>query len=208
MNDVIAAELNECNYGITMFLKVFGLAIVVIAGGLGVFWYFGGTRKPAESSKRTSIYDYSFTSIEGQAVSLASYKGKYMLLVNVASQCGFTPQYEELEQLSEKYKEKLVVIGFPANDFMGQEPGTNDEIKTFCKVRYGVTFPLSQKVSVVSPARSDVFRWLTDDSLNGWNDKAPKWNFYKYLVTPGGELAQVFPSTTTPMSEALTGAIR
>ena len=186
------------------------LLIVAAAAALGIalLWYLAGGERPAKSRSRTSIYDYSFTSIEGKTVPLASFRGKYMLIVNVASQCGFTPQYEELEKLSEAYKEKLVVIGFPANDFMGQEPGTNEEIRTFCSVRYGVTFPLSQKVSVVGTEQTGVFRWLTDSALNGWNDRSPKWNFTKYLVAPDGELAEVFPSTTTPMSESVRGALR
>jgi glutathione peroxidase len=191
-----------------MTIKLILICAAAVVLGVAVWWYLAGGERPARKASRASIYDCSFTSIDGRTVPLASFKGKYMLLVNVASQCGFTPQYEELEKLSEKYKDRLVVIGFPANDFMGQEPGTNEEIKTFCTVRYGVTFPLSQKVSVTGAERSVIYRWLTESSLNGWNDKAPKWNFYKYLVAPDGELAQVFPSTTTPLSESLTGAIR
>jgi glutathione peroxidase len=191
-----------------MVMKILSLVAAAIVVAVGVVWYFGGAERPRGSSAARSIYEYSFMSIDGKTVPLASYRGRYMLLVNVASQCGFTPQYEELEKLSEKYKEKLVVIGFPANDFMGEEPGTNEEIRTFCTVRYGVTFPLSQKVSVVGDGRSGIYRWLTERSLNGWNDTAPRWNFYKYLISPQGELVQVFPSTTAPMSDAVTGAIR
>jgi glutathione peroxidase len=134
---------------------------------------------------------------------LSDFKGKKMLIVNVASQCGFTPQYERLEKLYQANNANLVIIGFPANDFMGQEPGTNEEIKTFCQLNYGVTFLLSQKVTVTGESKADLYRWLSEKELNGWNTKSPKWNFYKYLISESGELLNVFPSTVDPMSKEI-----
>lgn len=187
-----------------ILLFLFG-ALLLAAGGA---WFFSKSARPREAKSGKSIYDYSFTSIEGKIVSLAEFKGKKILIVNVASQCGFTPQYADLEQLYLQEKNKLEIIGFPANDFMGQEPGTNEEIVVFCKTRYGVTFPLSQKISVVGDAKSDLFKWLTDKQLNGWNTAPPKWNFYKYLLDEQGELIKVFPSTTGPMSADILNALR
>jgi glutathione peroxidase len=151
-----------------------------------------------------SIYDYSFTSIEGKEISLSQFKGKNLLIVNVASECGFTPQYKDLESLYKTYSNKLVIIGFPANNFGKQEPGTNEEIAEFCKKNYGVSFLLAQKSDVVGKSQNAIFKWLTDKSLNGWNNANPKWNFYKYLINSDGELIKVFPSTTNPMSEKIT----
>ena len=131
-----------------------------------------------------------------------------MLLVNVASQCECTPQYKELEKRSGQYKKNLIDIGFPSNDIMGQRPGSSEEIKIFCSVPYGVTFPLSQKLSTVRPQQSGLYHWLTDSSLIGGDEKSPKCNFYKYLLSPYGALTQVFSSTTIPMSETLTSVIQ
>ena len=186
------------------YLLLTALAAAAIAAA---YWYLRGGSRPADAGSRTSIHTYAFTSIEGTSVPLSTYKGKYLLLVNVASRCGFTPQYAELEELSKRYADRLVVIGFPANDFLDQEPGTNAEIQAFCQTRYGVTFPLSQKVVVTGAERCAIFRWLTNKGLNGWNDKEPRWNFYKYLVDPSGELVKVFPSSTTPLSADITEAI-
>lgn len=189
---------------IKIILALVGAAAIGIAG----YWYLSGSERPKDAKSTTSIYDFAFTSIEGAPVPLSRFRGQYLLLVNVASECGFTPQYAELQQLSDRFAGKLVVIGFPANDFMGQEPGTDEEIKTFCTARYGVTFPLSTKVSVVGEEQSDIYRWLSDKRLNGWNDSAPRWNFAKYLITPDGELAKMFPSAVTPLSNEIAGAIR
>lgn len=189
-------------------MKYLFLAALAAAAIAAAYWYLRGGSRPADAGSRTPIHDYSFTSIEGKVVPLSSFKGKHLLLVNVASRCGFTPQYAELEELSKRYADRLVVIGFPANDFLDQEPGTNEEIQTFCQTRYGVTFPLSQKVAVTGSGKCDVFRWLSNKGLNGWNDKEPRWNFYKYLIDPSGELVKVFPSSTTPLSQEITEALR
>ena len=169
--------------------------------------YLAIAQKPANAHSRKSIYDYSFKGINDSMMSFSAYKGKKILIVNVASKCGFTPQYEDLEKLYRKYRDKVVIVGFPANNFGSQEPGTNAEIATFCKTTYDVTFPIAAKVSVVGDDQSDVYKWLTDKSLNGWNDQAPKWNFTKYLVGEDGELLKVFPSKVKPLSADLTGAL-
>jgi len=169
---------------------------------------FGETKKPQNAKSLKSIYGYSFTSIDGKKISLSEFRDKMILFVNVASKCGFTPQYEDLEKLYEAYKDKIVVLGFPANDFMKQEPGTNEEIASFCKTTYGVKFPMSQKTSVIGKNKHEIYAWLTDKSLNGWNDEEPKWNFHKYLVDEKGELTAVFPSATKPMSDKIVAYLK
>jgi len=153
---------------------------------------------------QTSIHDLEYTSIEGETVSLKSFAGKYILFVNVASECGFTPQYEGLETLSEQYKDQLVVIGFPCDQFGGQEPGDSEEIHSFCKLRYGVNFPLSEKVEVKGKKQHDIFKWLTDKSINGKKSSSVKWNFQKYLVNPEGHFVEYYYSVTKPLSTKIT----
>jgi glutathione peroxidase len=169
--------------------------------------YLTIAQKPANMHSKRSIYDYTFKGINDSAMSFSAYKGKKILIVNVASKCGFTPQYEDLEKLYRKYSGKLVIVGFPANNFGSQEPGTNTEIATFCKLTYDVTFPMAAKVSVIGDDQCDVYKWLTDKSLNGWNEQAPKWNFTKYLIGEDGELLKVFPSKVKPLSAEITGAL-
>tara|TARA_B100000497_G_scaffold126085_1_gene164008 strand:+ start:680 stop:1231 length:552 start_codon:yes stop_codon:yes gene_type:complete len=152
------------------------------------------------SQDASSLYDLSFNSIEGDEISLRSFEGKHILFVNVASECGFTSQYKGLEELSKKYKDNLVVIGMPCNQFGGQEPGTPKEIKSFCEVRYGVTFPLSEKIEVRGATQHPIYKWLTDKNKNGNSSSDVKWNFQKYLVDPNGKLINYFYSTTSPMS--------
>jgi glutathione peroxidase len=178
--------------------------------GIGLLWPFGAgiAVRPDETDSKKSIYDYSYTAIDGSVVDLKQFKGKYLLLVNVASKCGYTPQYEDLEKLFQEYKDKLVIIGFPANDFGKQEPGSNEEIATFCSRTYGVTFPMAEKISVIGDDMHPIYKWLTDKSLNGWNEAAPKWNFFKYLIGKDGQLLKVFPSKVTPMSVEITGMLK
>jgi glutathione peroxidase len=139
---------------------------------------------------------------------MIDFKGKYVLCVNVASECGYTPQYAELQKLAEKYTDKLVVIGFPCNQFMGQEPGTADDIQTFCKKNYGVTFPLSQKISVKGEEQHPIYQWLTTKSLNGVSDATIKWNFNKILVDPNGNWLKHFGSGVNPLSEEISSLIK
>jgi len=127
--------------------------------------------------------------------------GKKVMLVNLASNCGFTAQYEELQKLSQLYKSEMVILGFPANDFKGQEPGSDEEIESFCKINYGVSFSIFTKASVVKPDQQEVFSWLTDKDKNGWNDDQPSWNFCKYLVSEDGTLEATFKSHVSPLDE-------
>jgi glutathione peroxidase len=152
----------------------------------------------------TSIYDFKLTTLDGKPFSLADYKGKKILIVNTASACGFTPQYADLEALYEKYKGKLVIVGFPANNFGGQEPGSNTEIQTFCKKNYGVSFPMSEKVSVKGEDIHPLFKYLTEEAEKMGEKDPIKWNFTKFLVNEKGKLLAVFPSRVKPMSEEIT----
>jgi glutathione peroxidase len=154
-----------------------------------------------------TLYDFKMKSIDGQLIDFSKYKGKKVLIVNTASECGYTPQYAELELLHKKYGEKLVVLGFPANNFAGQEPGDNKEIASFCQKNYGVTFQLFEKVSVRGDDACDLYKWLSTKELNGWNSQAPKWNFNKYLIDENGQLIKYFPSSVKPMSKEITDAI-
>ncbi|MBE9586507.1 glutathione peroxidase [Mucilaginibacter sp. JRF] len=153
-----------------------------------------------------SVYDFKLKSIEGKGFSLSKYKGKKVLIVNTASQCGFTPQYAELQKLADKYKDKLVVVGFPANNFGGQEPGANLEIKSFCQKNYGVTFPLSEKVSVKGDDISPLFAYLTTAENPDFTGEI-KWNFEKFLIDENGKLIHRYRSKTTPLSPEITDAL-
>jgi glutathione peroxidase len=148
-----------------------------------------------------SIYDFKMKDINGNEVDFSQFKGKKLLLVNVASKCGYTPQYEDLQKLHEMHGDKVVIIGFPANNFGGQEPGTNEDIKQFCSENYGVTFTLMDKISVKGADKDPLYRWLSDKDLNGWNDKEPSWNFCKYFINDKGELVKFFPSSVKPTDE-------
>jgi len=155
-----------------------------------------------------TVYDFTLNSIDGQPAPLSAYKGKVVLLVNVASRCGYTPQYTGLEALYERYKDKgLVVIGFPANNFGAQEPGSNEEIKTFCKKNYGVTFPMAAKISVKGDDMAPIYKWLTSKAENGVLDATITWNFNKFLLDENGHLLYYFPSKVTPMSEEITNKL-
>ena len=153
---------------------------------------------------KSSFYNLMFKSIEGDQVSMNEFKGKYILLVNVASECGYTSQYTELQALHKHYKEKLVVIGYPCNQFGGQEPGGTDEIKSFCKKNYGVTFLLSEKIDVKGTNQHEVYSWLTEKDLNEVKSSSVKWNFQKYLISDRGELIDFFYSSTKPNSSKIT----
>ncbi len=154
-----------------------------------------------------SIYDFKVAALDGGTIDFASYKGKKILVVNTASECGFTPQYEGLEQLYEKYKEKLVIVGFPANNFGSQEPGSNEEIGAFCKKNYGVTFPMAAKISVKGDDAAPVYKWLCHKSENGVLDAEVGWNFNKFLLDENGKLLAHFESKVTPMSEEITSKL-
>lgn len=150
-----------------------------------------------------TIYDFKVESLDGKEINFADFKGKKILIVNTASECGFTPQYADLEKVYEQYKDKLVVVGFPANNFGGQEPGTNTEIGAFCQKNYGVTFPLAAKVSVKGDDTAPIFKYLTEKELNGVKNTTILWNFTKFLVDENGKLIDSFVSTTKPTDEAI-----
>jgi glutathione peroxidase len=152
---------------------------------------------------KASIYDFKVDGLSGGTIDFSQFKGKKILIVNTASKCGFTPQYEYLEKLYEKYKDRLVIVGFPANNFGSQEPGSNDEIKAFCTKNYGVTFPMAAKVSVKGDDMAPIFKWLTNKTENGVLDADIKWNFTKFLLDEHGTLLAKFDSNVGPMSEEI-----
>lgn len=166
-------------------------------------------------SEKNSLYNYisenpnfSINSIDGVRADLSEFRGKKVLIVNVASKCGYTPQYSDLQKLYEEYREKLVVLGFPSNDFGSQEPGTNEEIKNFCGSKYNVTFPMFEKIFVKGENIHPLYKWLTDKSLNGWNEQAPSWNFCKYLLDENGFLIKYFSSNVKPMDQEILTLIK
>lgn len=151
-----------------------------------------------------SFYDFKVYDIDGKPFDLSSLKGKKVLVVNTASKCGNTPQYADLEKLYEEYKDKnLVIVGFPANNFMGQEPGTNEEIKNFCSMEYGVTFPMMSKISVKGKDIDPLYKWLTSKELNGKMDSEVTWNFQKYMIDENGQLAGYANPKEKPYSEKI-----
>jgi glutathione peroxidase len=155
-----------------------------------------------------SIHSFTVKGIDGKDIKLASFKGKKILVVNTASKCGYTPQYEALEKVYEQYKDKLVIIGFPCNQFGGQEPGSNEEIVEFCKKNYGVTFPLADKVDVKGTNTAAIYQWLTQKSKNGVLDASISWNFNKFLLDENGKMIAYFPSNIKPDSEAILNNLK
>jgi glutathione peroxidase len=151
----------------------------------------------------SSFYDFKVKDIDGKEVDLSQYKGKKLLIVNVASKCGYTKQYAQLQELYAEHGDKITILGFPANNFGGQEPGSNEEIKDFCESKFGVTFPMFEKVSVKGFDKHPLYRWLTDAAQNGWNNEEPSWNFCKYFINEKGELVKFFPSSVNPLDEQI-----
>lgn len=158
----------------------------------------------AQSELPKTIHGFTITTLEGEKLDLATFKGKKILIVNTASKCGFTPQYEDLEKLYQTYKDKLVVIGFPANNFMNQEPGTNEDIAEFCERNYGVSFPMSEKISVKGKDIEPIYQWLTRKEYNGVKNNKVSWNFNKFLIDENGHLIEHFGSSTKPLSSKIT----
>lgn len=159
-------------------------------------------------NRADDFYEFTLNDIDGNPVDFSSFKGKKLLIVNVASKCGYTPQYAELQELYDAYKGQLTILAFPANNFGGQEPGTNEDIKTFCTENYGVTFPMFEKISVKGVDKHPLYRWLSDKNLNGWNNTEPSWNFCKYFINEKGELVKFFPSSVKPMDEEIIKLIK
>lgn len=156
-----------------------------------------------------SIYDLSVPLNNGSSLPLSSLKGKKILIVNTASNCGYTGQYSELQQLHQQYGEQVAVIGFPANDFKEQEKGSDEEIAQFCQVNFGVSFPLAKKSTVVKDGQQNpLYQWLTHAEKNGWNDQQPNWNFSKYIIDENGMLTHYFDAGVSPLSEEVIRAIK
>lgn len=151
-----------------------------------------------------TIYDVEINSLQKNPIHLSDFKGKHLLFVNVASKCGFTPQYKDLEKLHKEYADSLVVIGVPCNQFGKQEPGNNQEIEEFCKVNYGVSFLITEKIDVKGQQQHSLYKWLTSRELNNKKSSSVKWNFQKYLVSPEGKLIDYYFSITKPMSSKIT----
>jgi len=162
--------------------------------------------KPISESPMASqsFYDLTMNTIDGKSINFSIYKGKKVLLTNTASECGYTPQYKELQALADKFSNKIVILGFPSNDFGSQEPGKNEEILNFCEKNYGITFQLFEKSNVTGSLKNEVYQWLTSKQKNGWNDEEPKWNFAKYLVNENGELIKTFSSAVSPLDKEIT----
>lgn len=154
-------------------------------------------------SVNTDFYSFSIEGIDGKNIDFSEFKGKKILVVNVASACGFTPQYAGLQELYEKYNDRLVVIGFPCNDFFSQEKGTNEEIATFCSANYGVTFPMTTKIKIKGKEQHPIYAWLTQKSLNGVQDSKVKWNFHKFLINADGSLYKDLPSSVKPSDQEI-----
>lgn len=155
----------------------------------------------------SSIYDFKVTALDGGTIDFSNYKGKKILIVNTASQCGNTPQYAELEELYKKYGNTLVIVGFPANNFGGQEPGSNSDISSFCKKNYGVTFPMAEKVSVKGDDIHPLFKYLVAEAEKLGEKDPIKWNFTKFLIDENGKLVKVFHNKVLPMSDEVVSAI-
>lgn len=159
-------------------------------------------------SAQQSFHDFKAPDIDGKMLDFSRFKGKKVMVVNVASKCGLTPQYEQLQKLYEKFKDRgFEIVAFPANNFMGQEPGTESEIKTFCTTNYGVTFTLMSKISVKGKDMHPIYQWLTSKEKNGKMDSSVAWNFQKYLIDEQGHLVDMLPPRTSPFDERITGWI-
>lgn len=177
---------------------------MILFGLLGLFTMNKVPKINETKDPVKSIYDIKINTLDGKALDLSAYKGKKLMIVNVASKCGLTPQYEELQKLHEQYGDKVTLIGVPCNQFLNQEPGTSEEIASFCSANYGVTFQLTEKVDVKGKNQHPLYQWLTQKSFNGVEDSEVKWNFQKYLIDEEGRLEAVFSPRTTPLDEEIT----
>ena len=151
----------------------------------------------------SDFYKLSAKDIDGNIINFSKYKGKKLLIVNVASKCGYTNQYKDLQELHKRYNDKVTILAFPSNNFGFQEPGTNNEIEEFCETNYGIEFQLFEKSDVRGKNSNSIYKWLSSIEENGWNDKSPRWNFFKYLVDGDGKLKAVYSSNTNPMDKEI-----
>ncbi len=190
-------------------MKIIALILILAVMGLTLVSAVKRNASPKGlESVPKSFFDLSIAGIEGDTLNMSDFKGKYVLCVNVASKCGFTPQYKPLQELYEKYQDKLVVIGFPCNQFMMQEPGSEAEIASFCERNYGVTFPMTEKIDVKGSNQHPIYSWLTNKELNGVDDAKVGWNFNKFLISPEGQWLAHFSSNVDPLSEEITGRLK
>ncbi len=190
------------------FLKSILIMITSLIGGLFADKSETASRPATHEAAKQTLYDFKVKSlVGGKTVDLSKYKGKKVVILNVASKCGYTKQYADWEKFNKEHGDKVVVLGFPANNFGGQEPGTSEEIATFCSATYGVTFPMFEKVSVLGEDQAPIYKWLSTKELNGWNDKVPTWNFCKYVVNENGELTNFFASKVLPTDPEFLKAV-
>ena len=168
-----------------------------------LFTFIGNLIMTQSVDSDNSIYDIPLHTSNGEPFSLSDLKGKKILIVNVASKCGYTSQYKDLQILYETHSDKIEIIAFPCNDFGGQEPGSNAQISEFCSVNYGVKFPIMNKVSIKKGKVHPIYEWLTDPNLNGWNSTSPSWNFGKYLLDEKGDLLKYYSSSVSPTSDKI-----
>ena len=154
-----------------------------------------------------NFHSFKMKGIDGKVIDFSQFKGKKIIVLNTASKCGYTPQYADWEKFHKANKD-VVILGFPANEFGGQEPGSNSEIASFCQLNYGVSFQMMEKVVVKGSAKCELYQWLTDKSQNGWNEKEPSWNFCKYVINEKGELANFFASGVKPTSPEFIEALK
>lgn len=178
-----------------------------ILNSILIFTIMTSTVFAGGKEKFKNIYQFKVEALDGSKIDFAQFKGKKILIVNTASECGYTPQYEGLEKLYKANKGKLVIVGFPANNFGAQEPGTNKEIAGFCKKNYGVSFPMAAKISVKGADQAAIYKWLTQKNLNGVQDAEVKWNFHKFLLDENGNLIAVFPSSVKPEGAEIKAAL-
>ena len=197
-----------------MMIKILPYLLLIFVIGVGVLLTTSFKAKTKNIILNTnniapkkSFYELEAISLDGKKISFDQYKNKKILIVNVASKCGYTYQYEGLQKLQDIYQDKVIVLGFPANDFFNQESGSNEEIEEFCETNYGITFPMFEKTTTKGKKQSPIYQWLTYKDFNGWNAQRPTWNFCKYLVNEQGKLVGFFDSKVKPLSEEITSLL-
>ena len=193
-------------------IKILPYLLLIFAIGIGALFISSFKAKniilnTKNIAPKKSFYELEAISIDGKKISFDQYKNKKILIVNVASKCGYTYQYEGLQKLQDIYQDKVIVLGFPANDFFNQESGSNEEIEEFFETNYGITFPMFEKTTTKGKKQSPIYQWLTNKDFNGWNAQRPTWNFCKYLVNEEGELVGFFDSKVKPLSEEITSLL-
>ena len=190
-----------------MTFRIIAITAALLTGYFTASTFNDNTTPVSVFDSSKSIHQFKVAALDGDTINFASFKGKKILVVNTASECGYTPQYKELQELYNKYKDRLVIVGFPANDFGKQEPGSNEEIKVFCEKNYGVAFPMAAKISVKGKDIAPIYNWLTHKDANGVMDAEIKWNFNKFLLDENGVLVAYFTSKVKPLSEEIVGKL-